>query len=126
MTRPSMQIPGTDHPIVIEPYRGRVTVSVAGRTIADTRAALSLHEASYPAVLYIPRADVDMTRLQRTEHRTYCPFKGDCAYFSIPAAGERATNAVWTYENPYEAVAKIKGYLAFYPDRVDAISTTGD
>ena len=96
-------------------------VSVAGRVIADTRRALTLKEASYPAVQYIPRQDVDMALLQRTDHATYCPYKGECAYYSIPVGGERAANAVWTYETPYEAVAAIKDHLAFYPDRVDAI-----
>jgi len=119
-----IKIPGPDHPITIEPSPARVVVSVAGRIIADTRAALSMREAAYPAVLYIPRRDVDMAQLQRTEHATYCPYKGDCAYYSIPAGGARSVNAVWTYEAPFEAVAQIKDYLAFYPDRIDAIETT--
>jgi uncharacterized protein (DUF427 family) len=89
--------------------------------VADTRAALTLKEASYPAVLYIPRADADMALLVRTDHHTYCPYKGDCSYFSIPSGGDRATNSVWTYEDPYPAVAAIRDHLAFYPDRVDAI-----
>jgi uncharacterized protein (DUF427 family) len=72
-------------------------------------------------VHYIPRDDVDMTQLQRTAHQTYCPYKGDCSYFSIAAAGPRGTNAVWTYESPYPAVALIKEHLAFYADRLDAI-----
>jgi uncharacterized protein (DUF427 family) len=96
------------------------TVKVPG-PIADTREALTLREAAYPAVLYIPRKDVDMALLERTAHTTYCPYKGDCSYYSIPSGGERSANAVWTYENPYTAVEPIKGYLAFYPDRVDAI-----
>jgi uncharacterized protein (DUF427 family) len=89
--------------------------------IADSRNALSLKEASYPAVLYIPRADVDMSLLTSTDHSTYCPYKGDCSYYSIPAGGERSKNAIWTYENPYDAVAEIKDHMAFYPDRVDSI-----
>ena len=96
-------------------------VKVAGRIVADTRDALILREASYAPVQYIPRKDVDMTLLAPTDHTTYCPYKGDCAYFSIPLGGERATNAVWTYAAPYAAVAVIKDHLAFYPDRVDAI-----
>jgi uncharacterized protein (DUF427 family) len=75
----------------------------------------------YPAVQYVPRKDVDMTLLERSAHATYCPYKGDCAYYSIPAGGQRSINAVWTYENPYPAVMSIKNHLAFYPDRVDAI-----
>jgi uncharacterized protein (DUF427 family) len=117
----SMKVPGPDHPISIEPNPARVTVSIAGRTVADTRGALTLREASYGPVQYIPRKDVDMTLLERTDHHTYCPYKGDCAYFSIPLVGERSVNAVWTYEAPYAAVAAIKDYVAFYPHRVDAI-----
>ena len=94
---------------------------MAGRVIADTREALKLREANYPAVEYIPRKDVDMTLLERTDHATYCPYKGDCAYYSIPIGGERAINAAWTYETPYAAVAAIRDHIAFYPDRIDAI-----
>jgi len=114
-------IPGPDHPITIEPNPKRVVVTVGGRVIADSRDALTLREATYPGVSYVPRKDVDMTLLQRTEHSTYCPYKGDCAYYSIPAGGERSANAVWTYESPYEAVVAIKDYVAFYPTRVDSI-----
>ena len=113
--------PGPDHPISIERNPNRVLISVAGRVIVATREALTLREASYPAVQYIPRKDVDMTLLERTNHATYCPYKGDCAYFSIPSGGERSTNAAWTYEEPYAAVRRIKDHLAFYPNRVDAI-----
>ena len=117
----SVKVPGPDHPITIERNPSRVVVTLAGQVIADTREAWTLREAHYAAVLYIPRRDVDMTRLERTDHTTYCPYKGDCAYFSIPAGGERSVNAVWTYEKPYAAVAPIKDHLAFYPDRIDAI-----
>ncbi len=113
--------PGPDHPIIIERNASRVVVRAAGRIVADTWDALTLREASYPPVLYIPRKDVDMTLLERTDHTTYCPHKGDCAYYSIPAGKERSVNAVWTYEAPYAMVAAIRDYLAFYPDRVDAI-----
>lgn len=121
MPEKPVKIPGPDHPITIEDKHAHVTVTVAGKVVADTREALSLKEASYPAVLYIPRKDVDMSALKRTDHATYCPYKGDCAYYSIPAGGERSVNAIWTYENPYPSVGRIKGYMAFYPDRVDAI-----
>ncbi len=120
VTKP-IQVPGPDHPITIDLNPNRVVISVAGRVIADTHEALTLREASYPAVQYIPRKDVDLELLQRTDHATYCPYKGDCAYFSIPLGGERSMNAVWTYEDPYTAVMSIKDHLAFYPDRVDSI-----
>ena len=116
-----VRTPGPDHPITLEPNPNRVVVRVAGRVIADTHEALTLREANYPPVWYIPRGDADMTLLVRTDHATYCPYKGECAYFSIPLGGDRATNAVWTYEAPYPAVAAIKDRLAFYPNRVDAI-----
>ena len=116
-----IKIPGPDHPITITPTKDRVRVSVNGKRLADTHEALTLKEAAYPPVQYIPRKDVDMTQLQRTTRQTYCPYKGECAYYSIPAGGERSVNAVWTYEAPYAAVSAIGEYLAFYPDRVDAI-----
>jgi uncharacterized protein (DUF427 family) len=116
-----VMIPGPEHPITIEPNSHRVVVTVAGRVIADTQSALTLREAELPAVQYVPRRDVDMTLLERTDHATYCPFKGDCSYFSIPIGGERSVNAVWTYEHPYPAVSEIEEYLAFYPNRVDSI-----
>ncbi len=116
-----IKVPGPAHPIGIEPSRYRVMVSVAGRIIADTRGALTLREAGYAPVQYIPRKDVDMTLLVRTNHATYCPYKGDCRYFSIAAGGDRSINAVWTYEDPYPAVSSIRDYLAFHPNRVDAI-----
>ena len=120
-TTKTIKIPGPDHPITITPTPRRVVVTIGGRVIADSRAALTLQEAAYPAVQYVPRADVDMSLLERTAHATYCPYKGDCAYYSVPAGGERAANAVWTYEQPYDAVAAIREHVAFYPDRVDSI-----
>ena len=122
----TVKIPGPDHPITIARNPKRVTVTLEGRIIADTRDALTLKEASYPPVQYIPRKDVDMALLERTDHATYCPYKGDCAYFSIPLGGVRSVNAVWTYEAPYDAVAAIKDHLAFYPDRVDSIAERSD
>ncbi|AME26407.1 MULTISPECIES: DUF427 domain-containing protein [Burkholderiaceae] len=116
----TVKIPGPDHPITIEPNPSRITVSIGGRVLADTREALTVHEASYSPVYYIPRKDVDMSLLERTDHATYCPYKGECSYYSIPLGGERSANAVWTYEDTYPAVAEIKGHLAFYQDRVDA------
>jgi uncharacterized protein (DUF427 family) len=121
MTDKIIRIPGPDHPITVELNPQRVVVTLGGRVIADTREALTLKEASYPAAQYIPRKDVDMSLLERTDHATYCPYKGDCAYYSLPLGGERSVNAVWTYEAPYEAVAAIKDHLAFYPSRVDSI-----
>ena len=121
MTTKTIRIPGPDHPITITPNPKRVVVTVGGRVIADSRAALTLQEAAYAPVLYLPRADVDMAALERSAHSTYCPYKGDCAYYSVPAGGERAVDAVWTYEQPYDAVAAIRGHVAFYPNRVDSI-----
>jgi uncharacterized protein (DUF427 family) len=117
------RIPGPDHPISIEANAKRLVVKVAGRVIADTTSALTLREANYPPVQYIPRKDADMSLLERTDHATYCPYKGDCSYYSILPGKERSVNAVWTYEHPYEAVQSIKDYLAFYPDRVEMIET---
>jgi uncharacterized protein (DUF427 family) len=117
-----IKIPDAKHPITVRPNPARVVVKAAGQVIADTQSALTLREATYPPVQYIPRKDVDMSLLQRTGHTTYCPYKGDCAYYSILASGERGSNAVWSYELPFEAVGPIREHLAFYPDRVDSIA----
>ncbi len=123
MSKPA-KIPGPDHPIDIAPSRTRVRVIVAGKTIADTTDALSLREASYPPVIYVPRKDVDMAALEKTTLSTHCPYKGDASYFSIPAGGARSKNAIWSYEDPFDAVLAIKDHVAFYADRVDAIEVT--
>jgi len=116
-----IKIPGPDHPITISPAEGKVRVTIAGRIIAESTRTLRLEEKGYPPVYYLPRSDADMSLLVRTSHYTYCPYKGDCTYYSIPIGGSRSENAAWTYERPHEAVANISGYLAFYASRVDAI-----
>ena len=116
-----MKLPGPDHPITITANRNRVRVIFAGQTIADTTRALTLAEASYKPVQYIPRDDVKMDLLTPTSHASHCPYKGDASYFSIETAGRRSENAVWCYEQPFPAMAEIAGYLAFYPNRVDKI-----
>jgi uncharacterized protein (DUF427 family) len=121
MTAKPIKTPGPAHPITIERNPSRVVVTLAGKVIAETAHALTLREAAYPPVQYIPREDVDMAALERTQHSTYCPYKGDASYYSIPAGSERSVNAIWTYEQPFEAVAAIRDHLAFYPGRVDSI-----
>jgi uncharacterized protein (DUF427 family) len=122
MKTKQVKLPGSDHPISIERNPARVVVSVAGNVIADTRNALTLREADYPPVQYIPPEDVDFSQLERTDHGTYCPYKGDCSYYSVPAGGKKSLNAVWSYDDPYPAVAQIREHVAFYPDRVDEIA----
>lgn len=122
MTDKRILTPGPNHPITIEPTAGRVVVTVAGRTVADTQSALTLREAAYPAVQYIPRSDVNMSLLDRSSTGSYCPYKGDAAYFNIVVGEDRRADAIWTYEAAYAAVAEINEYLAFYPDRVDSIN----
>ncbi len=121
MSAKPARIPGPDHPITIEKTPRRVKVTVAGKTIADSRDALTLREASYAPVQYVPRKDVDFSLLQRTTHTSHCPYKGDASYYSIVPGGDRSVNAVWSYETPNPAVAQIKEHVAFYPNRVDAI-----
>ena len=119
-----MKLPGSDHPITIALADKRVTVTFGGETIAETRDALVLREAALPPVYYVPRDDARMDLLQRTERRTRCPYKGEARYFTIVVDGRRVENAVWSYEDPFPAVADIKGRLAFYPDKV-RITTAG-
>lgn len=116
---PEMKLPGPDHPITIAFNPKRVEVVYNGHAIADTRRALELKEASYHAAQYIPREDVDMAFLTRTDHHTYCPYKGEASYYTILMDGQFAENAVWSYEDPYPAMAEIKDLLAFYPNKVE-------
>ena len=118
-----MKIPGPDHPITITRHPDTICVKYAGEVLAQTSQALALKEGNYPIVFYIPRADVHMALFKKTANATHCPYKGDASYYSAIIAGKRAENAAWSYEDPYEHMAQIKGYFAFYPNRVDAIET---
>lgn len=126
MSEKKVLVPGPDHPITVEPTKARVVVKAGGRVIADSRNALTLQEASYPAVQYIPRADTDFSVLERTAHETYCPYKGEASYYSLAAGDVKAQNAIWTYEAPYEAVSPIRDHVAFYPNAVDSIELIED
>ncbi len=121
MTDRQTNIPGPDHPIIITPTDGQVVVTLNGRMVADTRRALTLKESTYPAVQYIPLADVDPELLAASDHTTWCPYKGEASYYSLPIGGARSVNAIWSYRQPHDAVAAIKDHVAFYPDRIDAI-----
>ena len=118
--------PGPDHPITVEPTKARVVVKAGGRVIADSRNAFTLQESTYPTVQYIPLTDIDAGVLERTDHETYCPYKGEASYYSLNAGDVKGENAVWTYEKPYDAVAPIKDHVAFYPNVVDSIELVED
>ncbi len=117
-----MKIPGPDHPITVEAAAETVTVVFNGKTVARSSRALKMQEASYPPVYYIPLADVDRAALTKTAHGSYCPYKGDASYYTMTVGIESAENAVWAYEEPYDAVAGIAGHIAFYTDRVDSVT----
>ncbi|WP_345811593.1 DUF427 domain-containing protein [Paraburkholderia sp. PREW-6R] len=112
------------HTISITGNSHRVRIIHGGVTMADTHAGLTLSETGLPDVFYFPRADVNMARLQRSPHATHCPFKGDASYFHLLTEDGLIENAVWSYEEPFEQASQIKGYLAFYPSRVDRIDQT--
>jgi uncharacterized protein (DUF427 family) len=119
MTSRSVKIPDASHPITINPTGARVTVRVGGTVVAETDSALSLAEANYPVVQYIPLADVDQSLLERTTTQTYCPYKGDASYYTVNAPGGAETDLIWTYEHPYPSVAEIAGHVAFYANRAE-------
>ena len=126
MTEKPVLQPGPDHPITVTPNHNRVVVTVAGKVVADTRKALTLQESTYPPVQYVPLADVDSSLLEPSSSSTYCPYKGDANYYSIPLGGDRSTDAVWEYREPYGPVAAIKGHVAFWDGRVDAVDVEAD
>jgi uncharacterized protein (DUF427 family) len=120
-SRPVLK-PSARHPITIEPTGRHVTVRVNGEVVADSDAALTLQESTYPAVQYIPLSDVNRALLRPTDTATYCPFKGDASYYSVvTSAGDTVDDAIWTYEEPYDAVAAIAGHAAFYPDKAEIV-----
>ncbi|MGH1574858.1 DUF427 domain-containing protein [Methylobacterium sp. P31] len=119
-----MKVPGPDHPITVAPERRRVRVLAAGVAVADTRSALRLEEAHYPAVFYVPRRDIRSESFVPSARTSHCPYKGEARYFDLVVDGLRRSDAVWSYEDPYPAVAAIRKHVAFYPDRVDAIEIT--
>jgi uncharacterized protein (DUF427 family) len=118
--------PGPDHPITLEPSPSTVTVRQGSAVIAETTRALEMREAAYPAVLYIPLDDVDQRYLRRSDHHSWCPYKGEASYYDIvDGEGTDLTAAVWYYDDPFPAVADIMGHLAFYPDRVAVTTASG-
>jgi uncharacterized protein (DUF427 family) len=120
MSHPEIKEPNAGHPITIEPTKGRVQVRINGELIADTTAALGLQEATLPLVQYIPFSHVIQDRLNRTDTSSYCPFKGEASYYSVTTSGgDTVDDVIWTYEQPYPAVAEIAGHVAFYPNKAE-------
>lgn len=103
--------------IIIEDYSGTVTVSAGGEVIATSTRAKTLTEPPYAARLYIPFADIDFTKLDKTANASHCPYKGDASYWSVTPAGDKGVNAMWAYEAPYDEMAAIRNHGAFYADR---------
>ena len=112
------------NPVRIKANLNRVTAKRHGHLIAETNHALVVFEGDYPPVQYFPRDDVNMDLLVPTDRHTRCPHKGEASYFSLQMDGETAENAVWTYEEPLPAVLALKGYVAFYPDKVEVQENT--
>ncbi len=120
MTDKPVREPTADHPITVEPTGCHVTVRVDGEVVAESDNALTLQESTYPAVQYIPLSDVVSTALTSSDTTTYCPYKGDATYFHVTTtSGDTVDDAIWTYVDPYPAVADIAGHVAFYPDKAD-------
>lgn len=121
MNERAVKQPNASHPITIEAAPGRVVVTASGRVVAESNSAITLREASYAPVQYIPVADVAMHMLKATPDLYYCPYKGDCTFFAMPEGGDSSLNIAWSYNDPFPAVERIKGHVAFYADRVDSI-----
>ena len=120
-----MKLPGPDHPITIAPTAKRVRARINGHVIADTANSLTLQESTYPAVQYLPREDIEMGYLAKTEKHTICPYKGEASYYTLHIDGQILENVVWSYEDPYPAMEQIRGRLAFYPDKVEVYQVDG-
>lgn len=101
--------------ITIQPAEGVWTVRAGGAVLGESSEALELREGDYPPVIYFPRKDIAMAFLDASEKTTHCPHKGDASYYSVVTKSRTLADTVWSYENPKEDMAQIKGYLAFYP-----------
>ena len=119
MSTRTPKLPGPDHPITIESHADHVVVSAGGTVLADSTRALALREGGYPAVLYVPLSDVDAELLESSDTHTYCPYKGEASYYSVRTSDGLIEDAIWFYDEPYDAVAEIAGHAAFYPDKVE-------
>jgi uncharacterized protein (DUF427 family) len=119
MTERTVLLPTAEHPITITPTGKHVTVRVNGEVVAETDAALTLQESTYPAVQYVPLADVVDSALRRSDNTTYCPYKGEANYYHVVTGGSTVDDAIWTYEQPYPAVGEIVGHVAFYANKAD-------
>ena len=106
-----------DH-IKIRPAEGTWVVRAGGAVLGESSNALELSEGDYPPVIYFPRDDIAMEFLDSSDKTSTCPHKGDASYFSIVTKSTVLADVAWSYEDPKDDVADIKGYLAFYPDQV--------
>ena len=114
-----------EHRVDVEPNPMRVRVEFAGETIADSTRSLRVLESRHDPVVYVPREDLKQDRLEKTEHTTFCPFKGHASYYTIRVGDRVAENAIWSYEDPYDEVAELKDCAAFYVDRIDRLIEDG-
>lgn len=111
-----------DHKVVESRAQGRVTVTVDGETVADSRDAVRVDEDGSPPRYYFPRADVKMDKLTHTETTSVCPFKGKASYFSLKAGGRTIVDAVWSYEEPFEEHAGLAKRVAFWNEKDPGIA----
>jgi len=118
-TRTSLWGRVPDYRVDLEPNAERIRVRFDGEIVSDSRRTLVVHETKHDPVIYFPREDVRFELLERTRHQTFCPFKGDASYWSLRVGDRIEKNAVWSYESPFDEVAGLKDYMAFYPDRAE-------
>jgi uncharacterized protein (DUF427 family) len=109
------RIDGPAHTLYFEPYERRMRAVLDGETVIDTTGGMLLYESNIGPVLYVPREDVREDLIERTEHTTHCPFKGDATYWSVGSH----ENVLWGYEEPIESASFLLGYVAPYWDRFE-------
>jgi uncharacterized protein (DUF427 family) len=119
MTERPVLEPTAEHPITVTPTGRHVVVRMNGEVVAETDDALTLQESTYPAVQYVPLAAIAPSALTRSDTTTYCPYKGEANYYHVKGADSTVDDAIWTYEQPYSAVASIAGHVAFYASKAD-------
>lgn len=108
------------HRIFFHDYPRRLRALVGDHVVLDTLGAKLLHETGHLPVPYVPLDDFDAELLDRTDHTTHCPFKGDASYWSVRTGDSVVENAVWAYEDPLPEASWLKGYGALYWDKATA------